>query len=84
MVRSKKLRKLYQKQKIILLTSFVFTFPGSKIFLYLKSLKKKGCATGSLHIIRPFPSKEIVDIRNSPASIETGDNIAKTFLLQLV
>jgi predicted short-subunit dehydrogenase-like oxidoreductase (DUF2520 family) len=58
-------------------------FSGVENISVLNSLLKKGCSTGSLHIIRPFPSKEIVDIRNSPASIETGDNIAKTFLLQL-
>jgi len=46
-------------------------------------LKKKGCATGSLHIIRPFPSKNIVDIKNSPASVETEDKRAKLFLMQL-
>jgi len=46
-------------------------------------LAKKGCATGSLHLIRPFPSKNIVDIRNSPASIETESKQAKAFLLQL-
>jgi predicted short-subunit dehydrogenase-like oxidoreductase (DUF2520 family) len=58
-------------------------FSGVENISVLNSLMKKGCSSGSLHIIRPFPSKEIVDIRNSPASIEKGDNIAKTFLLQL-
>lgn len=46
----------------------------------LSSLKKKGCAAGSIHIIRPFPSKNIVDIRNSPASIESENNSAINFI----
>ncbi len=58
-------------------------FSGVENISALKSLKKKNCATGSLHIIRPFPSKDVVDIKNSPASIETESRQAKTFLLQL-
>lgn len=58
-------------------------FSGVENISVLKSLVKKGCATGSLHIIRPFPSKNIVDIRNSPASIETESKQAKSFLLQM-
>ena len=63
--------------------SLCIHFSGVENISALKSLEKKGCATGSLHIIRPFPSKNIVDIRNSPASIETESRQAKTFLLQL-
>jgi len=58
-------------------------FSGVENISVLKSLKKKGCATGSLHIIRPFPSKNIVNIKNSPASIETKDKRAKEFLIHL-
>ena len=58
-------------------------FSGVENISALKSLQRKGCSTASLHIIRPFPSKNIVDIRNSPASIETESKKAKTFLLQL-
>jgi len=58
-------------------------FSGVENISALKSLAKKGCATGSLHIIRPFPSKKIIDIKNSPASIETEDKRAKLFLVQL-
>ncbi len=63
--------------------SICIHFSGVENISSLKSLQKKGCLTGSLHIIRPFPSKNIVEIKNSPASIETKDNRAKTFLLQL-
>jgi len=58
-------------------------FSGVENISVLKSLEKKGCATGSLHIIRPFPSKNVVDLKNSPASTETESKQAKTFLLQL-
>jgi len=58
-------------------------FSGVENISALKALAKKGCATGSLHLIRPFPSKNIVDIKNSPASIETESMQSKTFLLQL-
>ena len=58
-------------------------FSGVENISALNSLMKKGCSTGSIHIIRPFPSKEIVDIRNSPASIETEDKFARIFLIQL-
>ena len=58
-------------------------FSGVENINALNPLKNKGCATGSLHIIRPFPSKNIVDIRNSPASIETDSMQAKSFLLQI-
>ena len=58
-------------------------FSGVENISSLISLQKKGCSIGSLHIIRPFPSKKIVDLKNSPASIEAGDKRAKTFLDQL-
>ncbi|HSW53566.1 MAG TPA: DUF2520 domain-containing protein [Ignavibacteriaceae bacterium] len=58
-------------------------FSGVENISALKSLQRKGCSTGSLHIIRPFPSKNIVDIKNSPASVETEDKEAKLFLMQL-
>ncbi|MCW8818385.1 MAG: NAD(P)-binding domain-containing protein, partial [Ignavibacteriaceae bacterium] len=48
-------------------------FSGVEDISALKSLSKKGCAVGSLHIIRPFPSKNIVDLKNFPASIESED-----------
>jgi len=63
--------------------SLCIHFSGVENISALKALAKKGCATGSLHLIRPFPSKNIVDIKNSPASIETESMQSKTFLLQL-
>jgi len=58
-------------------------FSGVESITALASLKKKGCATGSIHIIRPFPSRDIVDIKNSPASIEAKNEVAKFYLIQL-
>ena len=63
--------------------SICIHFSGVENISVLRSLQKKGCATGSLHIIRPFPSKSIVDIKNSPASIETEDKLSKLFLDKL-
>jgi len=58
-------------------------FSGVETISALSSLKKKGCVTGALHIIRPFSSKSIVDIKNSPASVEAEEKRAKSFLVQL-
>lgn len=58
-------------------------FSGVENIYALKSLEQKGCATGSLHIIRPFPSKNIVDIEYFPASIEAEDKRSKVFLNHL-
>ncbi len=58
-------------------------FSGVENISVLNSLREKNCATGSLHIIRPFPSNKIVDIKNSPASIETKDKLALEFLTRL-
>jgi len=58
-------------------------FSGLENIHSLSSLKKKGCATGSLHILKPFPSKEIVDIKNSPVAIEVVDKRALNFLYKL-
>ena len=63
--------------------SICIHFSGVENISALNSLKKKGCALGSLHIIRPFPSKNLVDIKNSPASVEIGDMQARKFLIQL-
>jgi len=49
----------------------------------LISLKKKGGKTGSLHIIRPFPSKNIVDLKKSPVSVESDNKQTLGFLIQL-
>jgi predicted short-subunit dehydrogenase-like oxidoreductase (DUF2520 family) len=58
-------------------------FSGVENISALKSLHKKGCAVGSLHIIRPFPSRNIVNLKNFPASIETKDKRVNSFLIQL-
>lgn len=58
-------------------------FSGVEDINSLNSLAKRGCRTGSLHIIRPFPSKNIVDIKNFPASKEATDNRSMRYLNQL-
>ena len=58
-------------------------FSGVENISALQSLKNKGCAVGSLHIIRPFPSKNIVDIKSFPVSVEAKDKRAISYLDQL-
>jgi predicted short-subunit dehydrogenase-like oxidoreductase (DUF2520 family) len=58
-------------------------YSGVEDISSLQALQKKGGAVGSLHIIRPFPSKNIVDIKNFPASIEAKDKLAIRYLNQL-
>lgn len=79
----KKVADSLSKLKRDLSNCICIHFSGVENIHVLNSLKKKGCAIGSLHIIRPFPSKNIVDIKNSPASIEAEDERAKIFLVQL-
>ena len=79
----KKIADKLSKLKRDFRKSFCIHFSGVENISALSSLKKKGCIVGSLHIIRPFPSKDIVEIKNSSASIEAGDKQAKVFLNQL-
>jgi len=58
-------------------------FSGVENISALKALKKKWCAVGSLHIIRPFPSKSTVDLKNFPVSVETEDKRVNSFLIHL-
>ena len=48
----------------------------------MQALQKKCCVVGSLHIIRPFPSKNVVELKNFPASLETKDKRANSYLIQ--
>ena len=79
----KKVAEKLSKLKRDFRGSICIHFSGVENISALNSLQKKGCAVGSLHIIRPFPSKNKVDIKNSPASIETKDKPVKTFLILL-
>jgi len=63
--------------------SICIHFSGVENISALKSLSLKGCIIGSLHIIRPFPSKDIVDIKKTPASVEANHKRALAFLNQL-
>ncbi len=79
----KKVAEKLSKLKHDFSKSICVHFSGVENIDALKSLEKKGCGTGSLHIIRPFPSRNTVDIKNSPASIEAEDKRAKEFLNNL-
>ena len=58
-------------------------FSGVENISALQAMQNKGCAVGSLHIIRPFPSKNTVDLKTFPASIETENKRANSYLIQL-
>jgi predicted short-subunit dehydrogenase-like oxidoreductase (DUF2520 family) len=58
-------------------------FSGVEDITALNSLKLKGAATASLHIMQTFPSKNVVEITGCPAAIETQNEKAKKFLLHL-
>ena len=78
-----KVAKNLSKLKRDFSNSICVHFSGVENINALHSLVRKDCAVGSLHIIRPFPSKNIVDLRNFPASIETKDKHVNNFLIQL-
>ena len=79
----KKVADQLSKLKRDFADNFCVHFSGVENVSALSSLKKKGCIVGSIHIIRPFPSKDFVEIKNSPASIEARDKQAKVFLNKL-
>jgi len=58
-------------------------FSGVENISSLKSLRKKGCAIGSLHIMQTFPSNQIVELKTSFAAIEADDKKVNKFLNQL-
>lgn len=63
--------------------SFCIHFSGVETINSVITLKKKGCKTGSLHIIRPFPSKNKIDLENSPVSVEPDNKQTFGFLIQI-
>lgn len=79
----KKLADSLSKLKRDFTNCICIHFSGVENISALNSLMIKGCATGSLHIIRPFTSKNVVEVKNSHASIESEDNRSKLFLAQL-
>lgn len=58
-------------------------FSGVENIDSLRTLAKKGCAIGSLHIMQTFPTKNIVEIKYSTAAIEGEDKRAVKYLNQL-
>ena len=59
-------------------------FSGVENIDSLRALAKKGCSTGSFHIMQTFPSKNLIEIKNSSSAIEAIDKTAIYFLNQLV
>jgi predicted short-subunit dehydrogenase-like oxidoreductase (DUF2520 family) len=79
----KKVAESLSKLKINYKDCIFLHFSGVENISALKSLSKKSCSVGSLHIIRPFPSKSVVPIKNFPASIEAIDKRTNNYLIRL-
>lgn len=58
-------------------------FSGVENIEALHPLARKGCSIGSLHIMQTFPSKKIVELKNSSAALETDDKKVISFSNQL-
>lgn len=56
---------------------------GAENISKLGSLQQAGAFTASFHIMQTFPSKRIVKVENSYASIETENKFAERFLFHL-
>lgn len=58
-------------------------FSGTENIKSLRSLGKKDCATGSLHLMQTFPNKRIMNLKGIHAAIETNNVTAYKFLTKL-
>ena len=56
---------------------------GALNVLELESLRKKKATTASFHIMQTFPTKQVVNLKNSYAAIETSNKNAQKYLLDL-
>jgi predicted short-subunit dehydrogenase-like oxidoreductase (DUF2520 family) len=56
---------------------------GALNVLELESLRKKKASVASFHIMQTFPTKKVVDLKNSYAAIETSNKNAQKYLFDL-
>ena len=63
--------------------SICLHFSGVENITSLNALANKGCVTGSLHIMQTFPSKKIVELKNSSAALEADNKKVVSFSNQL-
>ncbi|MBT8386524.1 MAG: DUF2520 domain-containing protein [Ignavibacteria bacterium] len=69
--------------KINFKQSFFIHFSGVEDVSVLKSLEKKGAATGSLHLMQTFPDKRVTDLKGVHSAIETDDERSYKLLLKI-
>jgi len=69
--------------KINFTKSYFVHFSGVEDISVLRSLEKKGAATGSLHLMQTFPSKRITELKGVHAALETNDERAHKLLMKL-
>lgn len=56
---------------------------GAEDISVLNILKKKGTYTGSLHIMQTFPARQIINLKNCYAAVETNSKKVRDFLFAL-
>jgi len=69
--------------KINFTKCYVVHFSGVEDISVLRSLEKKGAATGSLHLMQTFPGKRITNLKGVHAALETDDDRSYKLLMQL-
>jgi predicted short-subunit dehydrogenase-like oxidoreductase (DUF2520 family) len=69
--------------KINFAKSYFVHFSGVENITGLKSLAKKGSATGSLHLMQTFPDKRITSLKGVHAAVETADERAYKLLMKI-
>jgi len=63
--------------------SYVVHFSGVEDISVLRSLEKKGAATGSLHLMQTFPGKRVTNLKGVRAALETDDERSYKLLTKL-
>lgn len=63
--------------------SYVIHFSGVEDISVLKSLEKKGAATGSLHLMQTFPAKRITKLKGIHTALEADDERSYKLMMKL-
>jgi predicted short-subunit dehydrogenase-like oxidoreductase (DUF2520 family) len=79
----KKIAEKLSRLKINFTKSYVVHFSGVEDLSVLRSLEKKGAATGSLHLMQTFPGKQITNLKGVHTAIETDDERSYKLLMKL-
>jgi len=69
--------------KINFAKSYFVHFSGVEDIKVLRSLEKKGAATGSLHLMQTFPSKRITNLKGVHTALETNDERSYKLMMKL-